>query len=248
MQIKIGIVIAMEEEFQAISSLSLQKLENDDFYKVYTSSFNKLKLFTIISKIGKSATASATTHLINKYDPNFIINLGSAGGVNSTKVGSIILSTMAGYYDVDATAFGYKLGQIPQQNPFFKAPANIIDGKEIISIVKQSHPQLVMDGFVITGDSFVADKNKVDTIKNMYTSSNEAIAEISPYKETLAIDMEAASFLQTCYLYNKDSLLIKKISDMADSSAKESFKTEINKMSENTAEVVKSILNYFDKK
>ncbi|MDR2008691.1 MAG: 5'-methylthioadenosine/adenosylhomocysteine nucleosidase [Alphaproteobacteria bacterium] len=226
---RIGIVLAMEEEFKAVSTLALQKLMNDDSYKIYMSKYKNLEVFAIIAKIGKAAAASATTHLINRHNPDFLINLGSSGGVNSAKIASIVLGNAAGYYDVDATAFGYKLGQLPQQKEFFTSQESIVKFNDLLSAVKKQHE--VLNGFVITGDSFVADKTKVDSIKTMY-------------QNTMAIEMEAAAFAQVCNTYNKDFLLVKKISDMADSGADKSFKEEIAKMSENTTSVMQAVLDY----
>ncbi|MCL2567078.1 MAG: 5'-methylthioadenosine/adenosylhomocysteine nucleosidase [Alphaproteobacteria bacterium] len=228
---KVGIVLAMEEEFKAVSTLALQKLINDDFYKIYLSKYKNLEIFAIISKIGKAAAASATTHLINRHNPDFLINLGSAGGVNSANVGSIILSQSTGYHDVDATAFGYKLGQMPQQIEFFTSQNNSIKFTDMLLHIKKQHE--VLDGFVITGDSFVADREKVNFIKNIYPN-------------TMAIEMEAAAFAQVCNTYSKDFLLVKKISDMADSEAGKSFKEEIAKMSENTTNIMQSVFDYLD--
>lgn len=230
---KIGIVVAMEEEFQALNSILQEKIENDAFYKIYSSTYKNLELLGIISKIGKSATASATTHLINKHNPDFLINMGSCGGLNKAKVASIILSNTAGYCDVDVQAFGYKLGQLPQQPEFFESPNNKIDFKELLAFVNKNHS--VLNGFVITADSFIASKEKVEEIKKIY-------------QNTLAVEMEGASFAQTCNTYNKEFMLVKKVSDMADSDAGESFKDEINKMSENTADIIKEILDFISSK
>lgn len=230
---RIGIVVAMEEEFQALNSIFQEKLEEDNFYKIYSANYEKngknVEIFGIISKIGKAASASATTHLINKYNPDFLINMGSCGGLNNSVVSSIILSKSAGYCDVDVQAFGYKLGQLPQQPEFFESKDSIVNFSNLLNFVKSEHN--VLSGFVITGDSFIADPAKVEVIKNIYPN-------------TLAVEMEATAFAQVCTTYNKDFLLVKKVSDMADSDASTSFKDEINKMSENTTDIIKSVLDF----
>lgn len=229
---RIGIVVAMEEEFQALNSIFQEKLEDDNFYKIYSANYKNIEIFGIISKIGKAASASATTHLINKYNPDFLINMGSCGGLNTASISSIILSASAGYCDVDVQAFGYKLGQLPQQPEFFNSKDNTVKFNDLLSFVNQQHS--VLNGFVVTGDSFIADPKKVEIIKNIYPN-------------TLSVEMEGAAFAQVCTTYNKDFLLVKKVSDMADSDASESFKDEINKMSENTTDIIKSILDFLNK-
>lgn len=230
---RIGIIVAMEEEFQALNSIFQEKLEEDNFYKIYSANYKNngksVEIFGIISKIGKSASASATTHLINKYNPDFLINMGSCGGLNNSSVSSIILSKSAGYCDVDVQAFGYKLGQLPQQPEFFESQDKTLNFTKLLDFVKKQHS--VLSGFVVTADSFIADPNRVEIIKNIYPN-------------TLAVEMEGASFAQVCNTYGKDFLLVKKVSDMADTDATKSFKDEINKMSENTTDIIKSVLDY----
>ncbi len=229
---RIGIVVAMEEEFEALNSILKEKLIEDDFYKIYSSTYKNIEIFGIISKIGKTASASATTHLINKYNPDFLINMGSCGGLNNSSVSSIILSNKAGYCDVDVQAFGYKLGQLPQQPEFFESKDSTLKFMDLLNFIKRYHS--VLNGFIITADSFISDPQKVELIKNIYPN-------------TMAVEMEASSFAQVCSTYNKDFLLVKKVSDMANYEASKLFKKEISKMSENTTNIIKSVLDFIVK-
>jgi adenosylhomocysteine nucleosidase len=159
-----------------------------------------------------------------------ILNIGSCGGVNGANVGDIILSNIAGYWDVDVSGFGYKLGQIPGCAENFASNNNHINWN---NLVKNIQSKEVLTGFVISGDSFVNDEKKVAEIKNIYPN-------------TLAIDMEGASIAQICNLYNKDFILVKKVSDKADKNATHSFKNEIINMEEKTSTIVKDILDYLN--
>ena len=51
------------------------------------------------------------TLLLERCQPDVIINTGSAGGLASTlKVGDIVVSDEARYHDADVTAFGIYMG------------------------------------------------------------------------------------------------------------------------------------------
>lgn len=228
---KIGICIAMQEEFSAIASILNFKNNNTTTpLDIKEYSYKNLEIVAIISKIGKSFSANATSILINQYKCDVILNIGSCGGVNGANVGDVILSNIAGYWDVDVRGFGYKLGQIPGCDENFLSTNNKIVWNTLIENIQSSK---ILSGFVISGDSFVSDDKLVEQIKNIYP-------------DTLAIDMEGASIAQICNLYNKDFILVKKVSDKADKNATNSFKNEIINMEEKTSLIVKDILDYLN--
>src|SRR5699024_8730016 len=74
------------------------------------------------SGIGKVNAAMTTAILMEKYQPTFVINTGSAGGFSEAlKVGDVVISDAVVHHDVDVTAFDYVHGQVPQMPATFKA-------------------------------------------------------------------------------------------------------------------------------
>ena len=56
-----------------------------------------------------------------------MINTGSAGGYDpNLEVGAIVISDEVRHHDVDVTAFGYEIGQVPQLPAAFKADAHLM--------------------------------------------------------------------------------------------------------------------------
>ncbi len=228
---KIGIIIAMEEEALALDFLNMQE-SCGNAHKTYTAKYGMLDIVVMISKIGKAASAATTSYLINKYSVDFLLNLGSCGGLNNSAVGDIILSNTSGYCDVDVRVFGYKLGQMPQQAEFFKS----CDTNNIFADLckyLQTNKYSIRQGFIITADSFISDSGIIKQIRDIYPN-------------TLGVDMEGAAFAQTCNTYGKNFLLLKKVSDMADEDASKSFNKQINKMAENTSTVLRCIFDYYN--
>ena len=109
---KIGIIGAMEEEV----TLLRDKIENRQTItiggsEIYTGQLHGVDVALLKSGIGKVAAAMGATLLLERCQPDVIINTGSAGGLASTlKVGDIVVSDEARYHDADVTAFGIYMG------------------------------------------------------------------------------------------------------------------------------------------
>ncbi len=225
---KIAIIIAMEEEFEAIKPLLNNHIEEQYFIKTFKSQYKTLEIITLISGIGKVNSAIATTFAIQNYKVDFIINIGSCGGINGATVGSFVISNQACYSDVNVTAFGYKLGQIPGMPEIYSSKSDIISLDEIILSLTKKY--IINQGVILTSDQFINSKEKVQDLK-------------SCFKNSIAIEMEASAIAQCCYKFSKSYLFIKKVSDMADDDAQADFSSEILKMNENTTNLVDTILS-----
>lgn len=65
--------------------------------------------------------AISTTLLLTNYDIDFLINVGSAGGLSlSQNVGDVVISTGVLHHDVDVTAFQRELGEVPGMPRIFE--------------------------------------------------------------------------------------------------------------------------------
>jgi adenosylhomocysteine nucleosidase len=228
-------IVAMEEEFVALKGFFNNKPQEIKPFLLYSDQIilnnKKYQLHAIISNIGKSSSASATTYAIAKCKPNIVINIGSSGGVNNAKINNIVISNITGFFDCDVVAFGYKIGQMARQPEFFVSSLSIYDN--LIKNLQQNQTD-VLSGTVITGDSFVNDINKVNTIKSIYPN-------------TLAIEMEASSIALVCNTFSIPFLLVKKISDMADSKASENFTNNITNIDEILNKTIYNILLFLSK-
>lgn len=91
---KIGIIGAMEEEV----TLLRDKIENRQTItiggsEIYTGQLHGVDVALLKSGIGKVAAAMGATLLLERCQPDVIINTGSAGGLAPTlKVGDIVVS------------------------------------------------------------------------------------------------------------------------------------------------------------
>jgi len=227
--VKIAIIGAMEEEVailrNQIESSSTDTIANSE----YTS--GKLKGADVVllkSGIGKVNAAMSTAVLLYHYQPDVVINTGSAGGLNpELQVGDIVISTEVRHHDVDATVFGYEYGQVPQM------PAAYLADKRLIETAARSAETLtgvqVVKGLITTGDSFMSDPDRVESIRHKWN-------------DLQAVEMEAAAIAQVCYQFGTPFVIIRSLSDIAGKESNISFDQYLEKAARNSAELVVKIV------
>lgn len=224
----IGIIGAMPQE----TKLLLQNMRDIETVKINHLEFVKGKIknksvVLVESGIGKVNSAIATTLLIHQFQVTYVINTGSAGAVDhSLKIGDIVVSNQVAYHDADATAFGYKIGQVPQMPLYYLADKQLIDVTKC-AIDKVGLRSVV--GEIVSSDSFIASQDKINTIRYHFP-----VAKCS--------EMEGASIAQVCYVFSVPFVVVRAISDSADEKASVSFDEFIVTAGENSAKMVIELL------
>lgn len=225
----IGIIGAMEEEVEILKS-SIENRETIQIAHVifYKGNIEDKQVVLAQSGIGKVNVAITATLLINEFKPDLIINTGSAGSVDSElNIGDIIISNKVYYHDVNATAFGYKLGQVPSMPEFYETDSKLID------LAKSSIEQLDLNGIVgevATGDSFIGSIDQRKVIKSNFPTAS-------------VVEMEAGAIAQTCYQYNVPIIVTRAVSDLADKESDVTFEEFLKVACVNSSKIVKLLLN-----
>ena len=112
---------------------------------------------------------------------------------------------------MDATQFGYPLGQIPRMETL-AFPADETMVKVAKEACEKVNPEIsVFTGRVVTGDQFIASKEVKDRIKTNF--------------DGLCTEMEGAAIAQAAWLNNIPFVIIRAISDKADDSAEMDYPT-----------------------
>ena len=90
---KIGIIFAMEEEINAFKEhIHIDKEESIFDLHLYEGTFNNNQCIFTVSGVGKVNSARTCQILIDHYNTDIVINVGVAGGINSSlKVGDIVI-------------------------------------------------------------------------------------------------------------------------------------------------------------
>lgn len=221
---KLVFLFAMEEEAKIVETFcsDINWIEYKGF-KIFEFSYSTHSCVAIISGIGISLSAAAAALCIEKYNPDAIINIGLAGGINC-KLGDIIISKTAIFHDADVTALNYPIHQLPN------LPLKITSYKDLIIDFNLTDFEITKEAIVFSGNQFVNNKIYVDELKNKYPT-------------TAAIEMEAASIAAICFKAQCAFLFIKKISDLADENAANTFKFEIPNFNAKTKQILLQILN-----
>lgn len=226
---RIGIIGAMEEEVvllrEQLTELEEKKIAGCEFYSGF---LNNQEVVLLKSGIGKVNAAIGTTLLIQMYQPDAILNTGSAGGFHSgLNVGDVVISTDVRHHDVDATIFGYEYGQVPQM------PANYLPDEKLVEVAVKAGENVqniqVAKGLIASGDSFMSDHERVEDIR-------------SKFPTIYAAEMEAAAIAQTCYQFSVPFVIIRSLSDIAGKDARVSYDQFLKTASKNSAELVQQIV------
>ena len=203
----LGIIGAMEVEVKELREM----MENPQAQTVagmtfYQGTIKGKEVVVVRSGIGKVNAGICSQILVDRYQVEGIINTGIAGSLrNEINIGDIVLATVAVQHDVDATGFGYPLGEIPQMGiKEFPADEKLRALAEECS--KKANPDIqVFCGRVASGDQFISNKEKKNWIQDNF--------------DAYCTEMEGAAIAQAAYLNNIPYLVVRAISDKADDSA-----------------------------
>lgn len=229
---KAGIIGAMEPEV-AILKEKLINCETSTHagYTFYQGQLDGSDSDVVIvqSGIGKVAAALATAILIDRFNPDYVVNTGSAGGFDaSLKVGDIVVSSEVRYHDVDVTAFGYEIGQLPAN------PAAYSPHEQLVAAAKQGIEQLeninAMVGLITTGDTFM-------------TKDDDIAKARANFPTMVAVEMEGAAIAHTCHHFNVPFVIIRSLSDIAGKESPTSFDEYLEVASVNSSQLVINMLN-----
>ena len=227
---KAGIIGAMEPEV-AILKAKLENCETSTHagYVFHQGQLNNTDVVIVQSGIGKVAAALATAILIDKFQPDYVVNTGSAGGFNATlNVGDVVVSSEVRYHDVDVTAFGYEIGQLPANPPAY------IPHETLVSAAKEGIEQLdniqAMVGLITTGDTFM-------------TKEDDIAKARANFPTMAAVEMEGAAIAHTCNQFNVPFVVIRSLSDIAGVESPTSFDEYLETASVNSSQLVINMLN-----
>lgn len=227
---KAGIIGAMEPEVAILKKqLTQSKSYQYHGYEFFEGLLNGHEVVIVQSGIGKVPAALATAVLIDKFSPDYIVNTGSAGGFDpSLKVGDIVISSEVRYHDVDVTAFGYEVGQLPA-NPAAYIPHPLLVDAAKEGIASLDNIQTLV-GLITTGDTFMtADEDIAKARKNFPTMA--------------AVEMEGAAIANTCHQFSTPFVVIRSMSDIAGKESPTSFEAYLETASINSSQLVVNMLN-----
>ncbi len=228
---KYGIIAAMKEEMQEIKNIMREIEEQNIFELVFVKGkINDSEIVLVEAGVGKVNAARVTQILIDNFEIDVIINVGSAGAANDElEIGDIVIGEKLVQHDFDITAFGHPKGHISNVGQFVESDNLLIEKMEQIILSLQNDEFKIKIGTIASGDIFCTELKMKEKIRNKFSAD--------------AIEMEGAAIAQVCKLDNIPFIVIRSISDKPNGNNNITFEEFLEKASKRCAKIIKEFLN-----
>ncbi len=229
---KIAVIGAMEQEVEelrlAIENPQTVVIANSEYTE---GTYAGHDVVLLKSGIGKVNAAMSTSILLHHFKPDAVINTGSAGGYDAElEVGAVVISDEVRHHDVDVTAFGYEMGQVPQLPAAFTSDGKLRQLAE--DAVKEIGEHQFAIGLIATGDSFMSDPVRVENVR-------------SHFPQMKAVEMEAAAVAQVCHQFEVPFVVIRALSDIAGKESSMSFEEFLPTAAKHSTQIVLHVISKF---
>ena len=225
----IGIIAAMAEELEILlKDLTLEEKKEKANMTFHKGNLYGKDVVAVVCGIGKVNSAVCTQILVSEYKVDKVINVGVAGGIGKEIYpGDIVIADNLVQHDMDTTAFGDKMGQIPRLDTFdFKCDA------EMVSLAKKACEKIPelnnFTGRIVSGDQFIANIEKIQWLDKEFGA--------------ISCEMEGASIAQVCYLNSIPFVVIRSISDNANNGAHMDYQKFIPVAVKNSTQILNKML------
>lgn len=196
----IAVIVALECEEKAIVDLLENKQEINSRLGNYVKGYlNNQEILVALCGVGKVAAAITACSIIENYDIDIMINIGTAGGIKEQeKIGDVLIADKLTYHDWDLSSFDGTLPSFASNQYVFETDKNLIEkAKSILEDVEHN----VFIAPLVSGDSFICSQDKVEYIQKFFP-------------EAYGCEMEATSIAHVCHQYNIKCLIIRSFSDI----------------------------------
>ena len=163
--------------------------------KFYLAKLSGKEIVICLSGVGLVAASMSTTILLEHFNLDLIINIGTAGGIkDNQEVLDIVLSNGVVQHDFDTSAVDGESGF----GLYFGCNQELVD-KALICLTPFGR---VHCGVVASGDQFVAHDDLIHRIKKQFP-------------DVICAEMEAAAIAQVAHNYKMNLIVIRSLSDVA---------------------------------
>ena len=221
--IKLGIIGAMDVEIKTI----IEAMENP-ISTVYAGMdfceglLNGLPVVVSRCGVGKVHAAMCVQVLCDCFAVSHIVNTGIAGSLCSElDIGDLVVSRDVMYHDFDCGGFGYPKGKVPGLPITFDADRIVLD--MAFAAAQQVQNGHVRMGRIASGDQFICNQ----------THKEQIITDTG----ALCTEMEGAAIAHAAYVNKKPFVILRAISDKADSSAEIDYPSFVAAAAKNCAAV-----------
>lgn len=226
---RIGIIGAMDEEVALLKQkLTDSRAEVHAGLEFTLGQYHGLEIILLKCGIGKVNAAMGATLLCALYQPDAVINTGSAGGFDpSLEVGDVVIGASVCHHDVDVTPFGYEAGQVPGMPTCFLPDPHLVDvAQQSMQALPDLHAKL---GLIATGDRFMHEPKDVEATRQRFP-------------DMIAAEMEAAAIAQVCHAFEIPFVVVRALSDIAGKENAVTFEQFLETAATNSATLILEML------
>lgn len=224
-----GIISAMTEELELLlKEMNIEEKTAKANMTFYKGTLGDKNIIAVVCGIGKVNAAICSQILISEYKVSSIINVGVAGGIGKDIYpGDVVIGTDLVEHDMDTSAFGDPVGQIPRLNTFsFKCDENLV--KAALNAANEIKEINSFTGRIVSGDQFIANIDKIKWLSETF--------------DAISCEMEGASIAHVCYLNNIPCVVIRSISDNANNGAHMDYEKFMPIAIRNSTTILKNML------
>lgn len=222
----IAIIAAEDEEVEAIKNISSSIEEiNIKSWNVLKVKINGKYCLLVKSGIGKVNSGITTQMLLDHFDVEYVVNVGSAGGLKEDlKIADVIIGEKLVQHDYDLTGFGRPKGEIPGLGIFFESNKNLIEKVKAIN-VEGINKRI---GTIGSGDIFCTSVKMKNKIVEKFNAD--------------CVEMEGAAIAQVCAINKVPFVVIRSISDIPNEDNYVDFKEFLKVASKNCGTILKELI------
>ena len=220
----------MQEEMEAIK-LIMEGVSEKTIYDLtfFEGKINQRECVLVESGVGKVNSSRTTQMLIDKFEIEYIINVGSAATANDElEIGDIVIGETLVQHDFDITAFGHKKGYISNVGENVRSDKLLIEKfKVAINNIKTLEYKIKV-GTIASGDIFCTENMMKKKINSKFNAD--------------AIEMEGAAIAQVCYLDKIPFIIVRSISDNPNGNNNITFEEYLQLASKRCSEILKEVI------
>lgn len=225
---KIAIITATEQEFLAIRN-KFNEVKEDKLKDLiyYSGELNEKEYIVIKCGIGKVNAARVTQMIIDKFEVDYMINVGVAGSLNDNlEIGDIVIGKELVQHDFDTTAFGDEKGYITGAGKIFKSDEALVE-KYNNYVLENNQNYKAIVGTIASGDIFLTEKAMKEKIRSKFNAD--------------CVEMEGAAIAQVCTLNRVPFIVIRSISDKPNGNNQIDYNEFVDMAAKRVAELVLKI-------
>lgn len=227
----LAIVGAMPEETEPLLAAADDVVaEQAGPFTLHRARLDDVPVLLATCGIGKVQAAALTQALLER-GAAAVLFTGVAGGVDpALRVGDLVVAADALQHDVDVTALGYALGQVPGHESVRWAADPALRDRVAAAAraVAAAEGVRVVVGTVASGDRFVADPAEVARLRAAFGAA--------------CAEMEGAAVAQVCAAWGVPWSIVRSVSDTADHDAHVDFRAFTTVAAARAVAVVRALL------